>query len=84
MTTVPCCLVVWNSAVSLPSWRQTDTVSGSPGSTGRLNRPAMEPNLAGSELLCSAEPKALTGRITYSQGLLAELRQGDGTAPTRR
>ena len=35
-------------------------------------------------MLCSAEPKALTGRITYSQDLLAELRQGDGTAPTRR
>jgi citronellol/citronellal dehydrogenase len=29
-------------------------------------------------LLCSAEPKALTGRIAYSQQLLAELR---GTAP---
>jgi hypothetical protein len=24
-------------------------------------------------MLCSAEPKALTGRITYSQDLLAEL-----------
>ena len=35
-------------------------------------------------MLCSAEPKALTGRITYSQDLLAELRQGDGTAPARR
>ena len=31
-------------------------------------------------MLCSAEPKALTGRITYSQDLLAELRHGDGTA----
>ncbi len=35
-------------------------------------------------MLCSAEPKALTGRITYSQDLLAELRHGDGTAPARR
>ena len=24
-------------------------------------------------MLCSAEPKALTGRVTYSQQLLAEL-----------
>jgi citronellol/citronellal dehydrogenase len=35
-------------------------------------------------MLCSAEPRALSGRITYSQDLLEELRQGDGTAPTRR
>ena len=32
-------------------------------------------------MLCSAEPKALTGRITYSQDLLAEL---GVTAPARR
>ena len=48
MTTVPSSLVVWNSAVSLPSCRQTETVSDSPGYTGRLNRPDMDPNLAGS------------------------------------
>jgi hypothetical protein len=45
---VPSFLVVWNSAVSPSSARQIDTVSGSPGSTGRLNRPAMERNRAGS------------------------------------
>jgi NAD(P)-dependent dehydrogenase (short-subunit alcohol dehydrogenase family) len=32
-------------------------------------------------LLCSAEPRTLTGRVTYSQDLLAELR---GTAPSAR
>ncbi len=32
-------------------------------------------------MLCSAEPKALTGRVTYAQDLLAELH---GTAPARR
>jgi citronellol/citronellal dehydrogenase len=35
-------------------------------------------------MLCTADPRALTGRITYSQDLLAELRRGDGTAPARR
>ena len=39
---------------------------------------------AAALVLCSGEPKALTGRITYSQDLLAERRQGDGTAPARR
>ena len=49
ITTVPSCLVVWNSAVSLPSCRQTETVSDSPGSTGRLNRADMDPKRAGSQ-----------------------------------
>ncbi len=35
-------------------------------------------------LLCSAEPKELTGRIVYSQEILAELRQGDDAAPVQR
>jgi citronellol/citronellal dehydrogenase len=35
-------------------------------------------------LLCSAEPKELTGRVVYSQELLAELRQGDNAAPAPR
>ena len=35
-------------------------------------------------LLCSAEPKGLTGRVVYSQELLAELRQGDDAAPAPR
>jgi hypothetical protein len=32
-------------------------------------------------LLCSAEPRALTGRVAYSQDLLAELR---AAAPSPR
>jgi citronellol/citronellal dehydrogenase len=35
-------------------------------------------------LLCSAEPKGLTGRVVYSQELLAELRQSDDAAPAPR
>ena len=48
MTTAPSPLAVWNSALPSPS-RQIDTVSVSPGNTGRLNRPDMDPNRAGSE-----------------------------------
>jgi hypothetical protein len=35
-------------------------------------------------MLCSAEPTSLTGRVTYSQDLLAELRGTglNGTAPS--
>jgi citronellol/citronellal dehydrogenase len=32
-------------------------------------------------MLCSAEPRTLTGRVAYSQDLLAELR---GTTPSGR
>jgi len=35
-------------------------------------------------LLCSGEPKSLTGRITYSQDLLTELRGAAGAAPSAR
>jgi hypothetical protein len=47
MTTVPSCLAVWNLAP--PSSSQMETTSVSPGTTGWLNRPDMEPNRAGSE-----------------------------------
>jgi hypothetical protein len=35
-------------------------------------------------MLCSAEPQSLTGRVTYSQDLLAELRGAAGAAPSAR
>jgi hypothetical protein len=47
MTTVPSCRAVWNKAP--PSSSQMETTSVSPGTTGWLNRPDMEPNRAGSE-----------------------------------
>jgi hypothetical protein len=46
MTTVPSGFAVWNRAP--PSSRQMEVTSVSPGSTGWLNRPDMEPNRAGS------------------------------------
>src|SRR5579875_1636666 len=53
ITTAPSCLVVWKNAVSPSPARssasQIETVSRSPGSTGRLNRPDIDRNLAGSE-----------------------------------
>ena len=48
ITTSPSVRAVWKSAVSLPSSRQIEIVSGSPGSTGRVKRPDMERNRAGS------------------------------------
>ena len=36
-------------AAMTPFGRHTETVSASPGHTGRLNRPDMDPNRAGSE-----------------------------------
>ena len=53
MTTVPSSVAVWKSAVSAPavpsSGSQIDTTSVSPGRTGRVNRPDIDPNRAGSE-----------------------------------
>ena len=49
ITTAPSGRVVVNSTVSSPSCRHMEMVSASPGSTGLLNRPYMERNLAGSE-----------------------------------
>jgi len=46
MTTVPSCFAVWNTAP--PPVSQMEVTSVSPGSTGRLNRPDMKPNRAGS------------------------------------
>jgi hypothetical protein len=54
ITTVPSGRAVWNRAawdwaVLTSPVSQMDTVSDSPGSTGLLNRPYMNPNRAGSE-----------------------------------
>src|SRR5690348_7482369 len=64
ITTTPSSRVVWKSTVSLSPCRHIDTVSDSPGSTGRLKRPDIDRNLAGSEPASKAVADARNKGVT--------------------